>query len=153
MCDNGPVTRRAEQDSAIGVRDVGEDRAGSAPGSVPSGTEQAGPSGAVQGNAIRISGMGLRRAVPSGSVLWGQRHGDSAQHCHHASCRGDGAGSALPCAAQQDPPPGVTSPVPTLRHPTRGIVPVTSACERGGGGAGGAAFPSAGAEGGRLRLD
>lgn len=39
--------------------------------------------------------MGQRRAVPSGSVLWGQCHRDSVEHCRQASRRGDGVGSAI----------------------------------------------------------
>lgn len=73
--------------------------------------------GTAQSTAIRLHAVGTGQAVP------------------------------LPYAAQQNPPPRVVSPVPTLRQPTHGILPLTSACERGGGGAGGAAFPRAGAGG------
>lgn len=148
VCDNGAVTRRAEKDSAVGVRDVGEDRAGSVAWV-----------SAIRDRAGRAIKANARQCHQD------QWYGDSAGQCHQGQCYRDSAtGTApstairlhavgteqavsLPWAVQQDPSPGVLSPVPTLRHPTRGILPVTSACERGGGGAGGAAFPSAGAGG------
>lgn len=110
MCDNGPVTRRAEQDSAIGVRDVGEDRAGSAPW-VSAIRDRAGRAirgsarqchqdqwyGAAQGSAVRVSAMGTapwgqRTALPSRFMPWG-RGGQCIAMC---STAGPSAGGYIP---------------------------------------------------------
>lgn len=77
----------------------------------------------------------------------GQYHGGRAGQCYRGQCYGD-KGRQCYCHVLRGGTNsrGVT-PVPILWKPTRGTPPVTSAYERGGGGAGGAAFPSAGAGG------
>lgn len=74
------MTERAEQDSAVEVRALGEARAGSAIRDRAKGTVPWGRSrqchGTKQGNAIRISAMGTAqgsaiRVSVMGTVPWG----------------------------------------------------------------------------------
>lgn len=115
------MTERAEQDSAVGVRALGEARAGSAIRDRAKGTVPWGKSRQCHRDKAR-------------QCHQDQCYGDSAGQCHQGQCYGDSAmeiaqsiairlhavGTAqavpLPCVAQQDPPPGVISPVPTLRQ-------------------------------------
>lgn len=114
VCDNGAVTRRAEKDSAVGVRDVGEDRAGSVAW-VSAIRDRAGR--AIKANA-RQCHQDQWYGDSAGQCHQGQCYRDSAERCHQASCRGDGAGSVIAMGSTAGPIAGgfIPRPHPAAPH-------------------------------------